>query len=77
MFCNLAYFLHGLILFFQMAKFANFNGKHLPGVDNPEADRVSYPELYPSLASTITAFYPLQTCQPYCIPFRLISMLAR
>jgi hypothetical protein len=74
---NLAYFLHGLILFSQTAQYANFNGKHLPGLDNSEADGVSRPELYPSLASAIAAFSPLQTCQPYRIPFGLVSTIAR
>ena len=74
---NLAYFLHGLILFSETAQYANFNGKHLAGADNEEADGVSRPELYPSLASAIEAFSPLQTCQPYLIPFGLVSTLAR
>jgi hypothetical protein len=74
---NLAYLLHGLILFSQTAQYANFNGRHLPGQDNAEADGVSRPELYPSLASAIAAFFPLQTCQPCRIPFGLASTLAR
>jgi len=74
---NLAYFLHGLILFSETAQYANFNGKHLPGQDNSEADGVSRPELYPSLASAIEAFSPLQTCRPYLIPLGLVSTIAR
>jgi len=74
---NLAYFLHGLILFSQTAQYANFNGKHIAGQDNSEADGVSRPELYPSLASAIAAFSPLRTCQPFRIPFGLASTLAR
>lgn len=74
---NLAYFLHGLILYSQTAEYANFNGLHLPGVENPEADAVSRPELYPSLASAIKAFSRLQTCQPYLVPSGLLSTIAR
>ena len=74
---NLAYFLHGLILFSQTAEYANFNGRYLPGPENVEADATSRPELFPSLATAIDSFSQLQTCQPYQVPFGLLSTIAR
>lgn len=74
---NLAYFLHGFILFSQTSEDVNITGQHLPGIENKEADAVSRPELYPSLGSAIEAFSPLQTCQPYRIPCGVLSTLAR
>jgi hypothetical protein len=74
---NLAYFLQCLLLASQTAETVNFEGKHWPGTDNSIADGVSRPELYDSLASAIGAFSPLQTCQPYRIPYGILSTLAR
>jgi hypothetical protein len=74
---NLAYFLHGFILLSQTSDTANFTGLHLPGIENKEADAVSRPELYPSLGSAIAAYSPLQTCQPYQVPYGVLSTLAR
>jgi hypothetical protein len=74
---NLAYLLHGLILFSQTAEIANFNGRYLPGPENEEADAASRPELFPSLATAIAGFSQLQTCRPFQVPFGLLSTIAR
>ena len=74
---NLAYFLHGLILFSQTADYANFNGQFLSGVLNVEADATSRPELYASLATAIASFSRLQQCRPYQVPSGLLSTIAR
>ena len=74
---NLAYLLHGLLLFSQTSEVANFVGLHIPGKENDEADAVSRPELFPSLASAIAAYSRLQNCQPYHLPSEMLSLIAR
>jgi hypothetical protein len=74
---NLAYLLHGFLLFSQTSEVANFVGEHIPGKENDEADAASRPEKYPSLASAITAFSRLQSCQPYLLPSEMLSLIAK
>lgn len=74
---NLAYFLHGFILVSQTSETTNFTGAHIPGTDNVVADAVSRPEKFHSMGSVIDEFCQLATCQPYQVPFGLLSTLAR
>ena len=74
---NLAYLLQSFLIESQTAETVNLTGKHWPGKENTIADAVSRPENFPSLESAIKAFSPLQTCQPYRIPFGLLSTIAR
>jgi hypothetical protein len=74
---NLAYLLHGFLLYSQTAEVANFVGLHIPGKENNEADAASRPELHHSLASAINDYSPLQNCQPYQLPSEMLSVIAR
>jgi hypothetical protein len=74
---NLAHFCQCLILTSQTAQCASVIGKHLPGVDNNEADALSRPETYATLGSAIAAFSQLQTCHVFQIPYSVLSLIAR
>jgi hypothetical protein len=74
---NLAHFCQCLILTSQTAQCANVIGKHVPGVNNSEADALSRPETYATLGSAIEAFSQLQTCHVFQIPFSVLSLIAK
>jgi hypothetical protein len=74
---NLAYLCHCLIVFSHTTEFATFKGQHIPGKENIEADALSCPKLFPTLASTIAQHSQLQTCCTFLLPFRLLSMITR
>ena len=74
---NLAFLCHCLIVFSQTSDYANFQGKHIPGKTNDEADALSRPELYPTMGSAIKQFSRLQTCRAFLLPFGLLSTIAR
>ena len=74
---TLAYICHCIIAFSQTSDFANYTGRHLPGKENDEADALSRPELFPTLASAIERFCQLQTCRAFQLPFGLLSTIAR
>jgi hypothetical protein len=74
---NLAHFCQCLLLHSQTSHSASVLGKHLPGVENSEADALSRPEKFPTLNSAIEAYSPLQTCRVFRLPFSLLSLIAK
>ena len=52
-------------------------GKHLSGILNKGADALSRPEKFPTWASAIAHHSPMKTCQPYRVPFELLSAIAK
>ena len=74
---NLAFLCHCLIVFSQTSDYANFQGKHIPGKTNDEADALSRLELFPTMGSAIKQFSRLQTCRAFLLPFGLLSTIAR
>ena len=73
---NLAFFAHALFIFSGVFDYTQLNSSHIAGKSNVEADACSRPELFPSLDSAIEHFSRLQTCQPYLLPFGLLSAIA-
>ena len=74
---NLAFLCHCLIISSQTSDYANFQGKHIPGKTNCEADALSRPELFPTMGCAIRRFSHLQTCRAFQLPFGLLSTIAR
>jgi hypothetical protein len=52
------------------------SGRHLAGSLNKGADALSRPQEFPTWASVIEHHSPLARCQPYRVPFELLSTLA-
>ena len=74
---NLTYLCQCLIILSQTSDFTKFQGKHIPGKDNSEADALSRPELFPTMGCAIKQFSQLQTCRAFLLPFGLLSTIAR
>lgn len=73
---NLAYFAHAIFIFSGIYDYTQLCHNHIAGEANVEADACSRPEKFPSLDSAISQFSPLQTCQPFLLPFGLLSTIA-
>jgi hypothetical protein len=73
---NLAFLCHCLIIFSQTSDFTKFEGTHIPGKTNCEADALSRPELFPTVGCAIRRFSQLQTCRAFLLPFGLLSTIA-
>ena len=74
---NLAFLCQCLIIFSQTSDYANFQEKHIRGKLNNEADALSRPELFPTMACAINQFSQLQTCRAFLLPFGLLSTIGR
>lgn len=74
---NLAYLLHGILIYSQTSDIAKFVGNHIAGILNVEADRLSRFEQWPTLDSVTEPCSQLQTCQAYRIPYGLVSTIKR
>ena len=73
---NLAFLCQCLIIFSQTSDFTNFEGSHIPGTKNCEADALSRPELFPTVGCAIERFSQLRTCRAFLLPFGLLSTIA-
>jgi hypothetical protein len=73
---NLSYFTHALFIFSGIHEYTQMSSNHIKGSDNGEADACSRPEKFPSLDSAIAQFSQLQTCQPFLLPYGLLSTIA-
>jgi hypothetical protein len=73
---NLSYILHALLLYSGTSDQVQFVGCHIPGILNDEADALSRPEKFPTLASVIARFSHLRTLRCTRIPFALVQCIA-
>lgn len=73
---HLAWFAHALLLYSQTSQILAIHGKHLPGIENDEADAFSRYKDYPTVDSVIAAFSHLETFPCYLIPSSLLSLIA-
>jgi hypothetical protein len=73
---HLAYLAHALFIFSGIFDYTQLNSNHIQGIQNDEADACSRPEKFPSLDSAINQFSQLQTCQPFRLPYGLLSTIA-
>jgi hypothetical protein len=74
---NLTMFCQALISLSHTDHIVRFQGSHIPGAANDEADALSRPTIHPSVASATRAYYRLQTCQFLLLPSGLLSTLGR
>jgi hypothetical protein len=74
---NLTMFCQALISLSHTDHLVRFQGSHIPGVTNDEADALSRPTIHPSVASVTRAYSRLQTCQFLLLPSGLLSTLGK
>jgi hypothetical protein len=74
---NLTMFCQALISLSHTDHLVRFQGSHIPGVANDEADALSRPTIHPSVASATKAYSRLQTCRFLLLPSGLLSTLGR
>jgi hypothetical protein len=74
---NLAHLCQCLLYSSQTSHPSSILGYHIPGSSNDEADALSRPEKFPTLGCAIAAFYRLQTCRIFQLPFGVLSLIAR
>jgi len=74
---HLAYLAHAMYIFSGIIDYTQLNSNHIAGDKNVEADAISRPEDHPTLASAIAQYSRLQTCQPFLVPYGLLSMIVK
>jgi hypothetical protein len=76
LFATLHTLLMHFFIFSGIFDYTQLNSNRIQGIRNNEADACSRPEKFPSLDSAINQFSQLRTCQPFRLPYGLLSMIA-